>query len=334
MSTNTKPYFFLQSKLGQNNVIDIAQTSNPPLLDLTQRQSGSDSQLWQLTPDPEGSGFFFIQNKVSPYVMDVEQYTDGNGNSPLDAWQQKQTGTDNQLWQFVPDPGGSGAFLIQSKFNGNVVDVPNGATQSGTALNTHPQNLGATDNQLWQIVPLTYTQAIFEFWTTDDDLRQDSGLVAMFFAPQEQGVLEPPPPPAVTPALPVKAFSAPKLDNWSYAALPLNFLNTFLGVPAGSPFDPTKLLNSQVNPTAAGTCQLTLEQGGSGIGESSDEWHVEAIRITLGNPGTTEEQLIYGDASLPEHPVWNQSEPNYLQPATVWNVNKANPTITLPLLVP
>jgi hypothetical protein len=342
MTTNTKPYVFLQSNLGQNPVIDIAQPSSPQgaLLDLTQKQAGRDSQLWQITPDPAGSGFFFIQNKVSPYVMDVwqldpKQLVDADQNSPLDSWPQKQTSNDNQLWQFVSDPGGSGAFLIKSKFNGNVVDVPNGSTQSGTTLNTHPQNPDSTNNQLWQIVPLTYTKALFEFWTTNDDLRQDSGLSAMFFASQQQG-FEPPRPPAITPSLPVKEISAPKLDNWSYAALPMNFLNTFLGVPVGAPFDPTKLLNSPVNPTGAGTCQLTLVQDGTGFEESSDEWHVGAIRITLANPGTTEEQLIYGDAGLPDRPLWNQSNSEYapLQPPTHWTVNKANPTITLPLIIP
>jgi hypothetical protein len=329
-----QPYFvFIASKLN-GNVIDIEQASaaNGALLDAwPQKQSGHDNQLWNIVQDPAGSDYFFLQSRLNGNVIDILGASNQNGTL-LDAWPQKQNGTDNQLWKFLPDPGGSGFFLIQSKLNGNVIDILGGSSANGARLDAWPQKQSGTVNQLWKIVPLQYSQALFEFWTTDDDLRQDSSLSAVFFAPQQQ-VIDPPPPVPVTGSLTVKAFNAPKLDNGTHASLPVQLVppldpTQFL-TPMQNPTQ-TQLLDSLVNalnpnppfppiPTVLGAqCQLTLGQHGTGFGESSDEWHVGAIRITLQNPETTEQRLIYGgDVGS--------------NPPTKWIFNKSDPTQALPL---
>jgi Ricin-type beta-trefoil lectin domain-like len=74
----------------------------------------------------------------------------------LDAFPQKSTGNDNQLWQLIaenplypviPILGLSGYFWIQSKLNGNVVDILSGSTKPGASLDAWPKQ--DNDNQLW-----------------------------------------------------------------------------------------------------------------------------------------------------------------------------------------
>ena len=65
--------------------------------------------------------------------------------------------TDAQLWQFVPDPGGSGYSSIQSKLSTPstplVINVAGGSAQSGTPLILWPTPPTApTPNELWEAV--------------------------------------------------------------------------------------------------------------------------------------------------------------------------------------
>lgn len=304
-------FYFLKSKTN-GRVIDIVQASKAKgaLLDAwPQKSQGNDNQLWQIIPDSAGSGYSLIQSKLNGNVIDIVQGALAPGTL-LDAWPPNNgtAGSDNQLWMLVPDPAGSGYYSIQSKLNGNVIDILGGEIQDGTLLDAYtPQG---SDNQLWMMV-LTYYQALFEFWTTDDDLRQDSALYATFFGPV-QAVIDPPPATPQSNQLTVKAFDDPKLDNWSY-----NSLRVAL--------DPT------LDPSQLASCQLTLGQGGTGIFESSDEWHIGAIRITLQNPGTNEQVLIYGDAARTMQPLESQYP---YQASTVQNLNQANPSISLGLTIP
>jgi RHS repeat-associated protein len=115
--------------------------------------SPTENQLWQLVPDPAGSGYSFIQSKLNGYVIDIL-----NGSTqpqaPLDAYPQKTTGTDNQLWRLIPDPAFPGYFFIQSKLNGYMIDIPYGSnSQPQAPLDASPLTTTSLDNQLWRLVP-------------------------------------------------------------------------------------------------------------------------------------------------------------------------------------
>jgi hypothetical protein len=143
-------FVFLKSKLN-GNVIDILGASPTPDTGLDafpQKASGTENQLWQFVPDPAGSGFFFIKSMLNGNVIDIQ----GASTAPdtkLDSFPQKTTGTDNQLWQFVSDPAGSGYSFIKSKLNGNVIDIQGASTAAGAPLDAFPQKTTGTDNQLW-----------------------------------------------------------------------------------------------------------------------------------------------------------------------------------------
>jgi hypothetical protein len=94
------------------------------------------------------TGYYFIKSKLSGDVIDVEGASTKSG-AGLDAWPQKSSGTTNQLWEFVPDSSAPGYFLIKSKLNGNVIEVPGDLALPGVALNVTSQ-VNSTAGQLWQ----------------------------------------------------------------------------------------------------------------------------------------------------------------------------------------
>ena len=146
-------YYFIASKL-DGNVIDISGNNTTPgtLLDAyPQKTTGNANQLWEFVPDPAGSGYYFIKSQLDGSVIDIQ----GNSLAPataLDAWPQKASGNANQLWEFVPDPAGSGYSFIVSKLNGFVIDVSGGSTAAGAPLDAYPLKVSGTDNQLWKVV--------------------------------------------------------------------------------------------------------------------------------------------------------------------------------------
>jgi Ricin-type beta-trefoil lectin domain-like len=153
--TMVSPYaagYFIKSKLG--NVIDIvgASTNAGAGLDAwPQKSSGIGNQLWEFVADPAGSGYYFIKSKLNGNVIDIEGASTKAGTL-LDAWPQKSSGTDNQLWEFVTDPAGSGYCFIKSKLSGNVIDVQGASTAAGALLDAYPWKLTGYDNQLWTVV--------------------------------------------------------------------------------------------------------------------------------------------------------------------------------------
>jgi hypothetical protein len=146
-------YYFIPSKL-DGNVIDIVGNNTAPgtLLDAyPQKATGNANQLWEFVPDPAGSGYYFIKSQLDGSVIDVQ----GNSLAPgtaLDAWPQKPTGNANQLWEFVPDPAGSGYSFIVSRLNGYVIDVSGASTAAGAQLDAYPLKVTGTDNQLWRVL--------------------------------------------------------------------------------------------------------------------------------------------------------------------------------------
>lgn len=146
-------HYFIKSKLN-GDVIDILGASTAPgagLDSYPQKTTGTDNQLWEFVSDPAGSGYYFIKSQLNGNVIDIE----GASTKPdtlLDAYPQKTTGTDNQLWEFVSDPAGSGYCFIKSQLNGNVVDIQGASTNPGTPLDAYPWKLNGYDNQLWTVV--------------------------------------------------------------------------------------------------------------------------------------------------------------------------------------
>jgi hypothetical protein len=95
--------------------------------------------------------YYFIKSKLNGNVIDIKGGSTVSG-ALLDAYPQKSTGTNNQLWEFVPDPAGSGFFFIKSQLDGTVVDVKGAAMTPGTLLDAYPQKTTDTSNQLWRFM--------------------------------------------------------------------------------------------------------------------------------------------------------------------------------------
>jgi len=154
-------YYSIKSKL-DGNVIDIqgAATKAGAGLDAyPQKTSGSDNQLWEFVPDPGKSGYYFIKSKLNGNVVDIQGASTKAG-ALLDAYTQKSSGADNQLWEFVADPAGSGYFFIVSKLNGNVVDIQGASTSAGALLNASPWKFTGYDNQLWAVVDGSFPSVV------------------------------------------------------------------------------------------------------------------------------------------------------------------------------
>lgn len=146
------PYYFIKSKLG--NVIDVVGASTEAGAGLDawpQNSSGTDNQLWEFVPDPAGSYYYFIKSKLNGNVIDISGASTKAG-ALLDAWPQKSSGTDNQLWEFVADPAGSGYCFIKSKLDASVIDIQGASTNAGALLDAYPWKLTGYDNQLWTVV--------------------------------------------------------------------------------------------------------------------------------------------------------------------------------------
>ncbi len=94
------------------------------------------------------STYYFIKSKLDGNVIDIVGASTNSG-AGLDAYPQKSSGTDNQLWEFVPDPSASGYFLIKSKLSGNLIEVPGELALPGVPLDV---TFLTTWNpgQLWQ----------------------------------------------------------------------------------------------------------------------------------------------------------------------------------------
>jgi hypothetical protein len=154
-------YYAIKSKL-DGNVIDILRASTTAGAGLDAyppKTSGNDNQLWEFVGDPVGSGYFFIKSKLDGSVIDVLRASTKTG-AGLDAYPQKTSGNDNQLWEFVADPAGSGYFFIVSKLNGNVIDIKGASHNAGAPLDAYPWKITGYDNQLWSVVDGSFPSVV------------------------------------------------------------------------------------------------------------------------------------------------------------------------------
>lgn len=97
-----------------------------------------------------GVPYCFITSKLDGTMIDISGASTESG-AGLDAYPKKLSGTDNQLWNFAPDPAGSGCYYIVSKLNGYVIDIKGDSSKDGALLDAYPMKSGA-DNQLWYFV--------------------------------------------------------------------------------------------------------------------------------------------------------------------------------------
>ena len=97
------------------------------------------------------NAFCFIKSNLNGNVIDIKGAS-AQAGALLDAYPQKTTGTDNQLWEFVSDPARSGYSFIKSKLDGNVIDIQGASTKAAAPLDAYPQKTTGTDNQLWDFV--------------------------------------------------------------------------------------------------------------------------------------------------------------------------------------
>ena len=104
------------------------------------------------------NAFFFIKSKLGN-VIDIGGASTKAG-AGLDAWPQKSSGTDNQLWEFVADPAGSGYCFIKSKLNASVIDIQGASTNAGALLDASPWKLTGYDNQLWTVVDGSFPSVV------------------------------------------------------------------------------------------------------------------------------------------------------------------------------
>ncbi len=95
-----------------------------------------------------GAGFF-VTNLMDNDAISIAGMSTAAGVS-LVSWPEKQTGNDDQLWEFIPDPAGSGYFFIKTKLNGNVISIAGMSTAAGASLLSWPQKQTGNDDQLWQ----------------------------------------------------------------------------------------------------------------------------------------------------------------------------------------
>jgi len=145
-------YYLISTKLDPGSVIDKKHSDRKVGLQVfPTNKPETDNQLWQFVPDPEGTRFCLIKTKVGLYVIDVKGGNPSATGTPLQAHIQNESGfDDNQLWEFVPDPAGSGYFFIKSKLGDYVIDIKGASAAPHTPLQLFPQNPPEhIDNQLW-----------------------------------------------------------------------------------------------------------------------------------------------------------------------------------------
>ena len=150
-------YYLINTKLDPGSVID-SRMQTGPIVDLQvypANQPETDNQLWQFVADPRGTRFCLLKSKRGLYVIDVKGGKASVRGTPLQIHVQNESGfDDNQLWEFLPDPAGSGDFFIKSRLGDFAINVKGGSVAPRTPLQLFPQKPpGQAASQLWSFRP-------------------------------------------------------------------------------------------------------------------------------------------------------------------------------------
>ena len=103
------------------------------------------------------STYYFIKSKLNGNFI---SRASNEAGALLGASPKKSSELDNQLWEFVADPAGSGYFFIVSKLNGNVVEIQRPSTSAGAWLDAYPSKFTEYDNQLWAVVDGSFPSVV------------------------------------------------------------------------------------------------------------------------------------------------------------------------------
>jgi hypothetical protein len=156
-------YCAIKSKL-TGDVISIKHGSSAAgaALDVfDQAGSYTDDQLWEFVPHVPNPGYFFIKNKLNGDVITVTgNLLSGSGLAMYPQESGAVPKLDNQLWQFVLDPAGSGYSFIQNYAYGNVIDILGSSRQSEAGLDSYVLKLTDNANQLWEAKGADFPSAV------------------------------------------------------------------------------------------------------------------------------------------------------------------------------
>lgn len=114
------------------------------------------AQRWIVT-QIGGSHFYTIENAASRSMMDLTRSLPADG-TPIIGYQ--ATGKPNQQWAIARHASGSG-YVISNHATGTFIDLLNGGTTAGTAVNAWGGTGITTTNthQIWDLVPHLSTGA-------------------------------------------------------------------------------------------------------------------------------------------------------------------------------
>ncbi len=94
------------------------------------------------------ANYYAIESKLNKNVIDILGAAKAPGTA-LDSFTANSPISDNQLWEFVEDPAGTGYYFIKSKLSGNVIDIEQGDStaglKNGALLNRQESCGGAVD---------------------------------------------------------------------------------------------------------------------------------------------------------------------------------------------
>jgi hypothetical protein len=118
------------------------------------------NQTWKVLPDPAGSSHHIVQNPATNLCFSIAENSLAPGAS-LHTGPVKDSGNENQLWDFLPDPFGSGSCFIQNPQTGFVIEIQDGSSAAGAWLVVKPRRIFGNNHQLWSAVDEQFADVAF-----------------------------------------------------------------------------------------------------------------------------------------------------------------------------
>ena len=129
------------SNVKSGKVLDLDRNDQTSVIQFSSR--GTDNQVWDVRE--AGGGFYSLRNGMNGNALEAV----GTGNStPVRAT--RFDGRSGQQWRF--NSGKDGSALIVSRL-GKALDIPDGATRDGVAVQTYDSNGESTSNSSFGLWP-------------------------------------------------------------------------------------------------------------------------------------------------------------------------------------
>jgi hypothetical protein len=137
-------------------------TANPPAVDqsLDKSVQFAADQAWEVLSDPAGSSHHIIQNPATQLCFSISENSLQPG-AALHTGPRKDSGNENQLWDFLPDQFGSGSCFIQNPQTGYVIEIKDASTTAGAWLVVNPRRIFGSNHQLWSAVDERFAAVAF-----------------------------------------------------------------------------------------------------------------------------------------------------------------------------